>query len=356
MRFEAFSAAKDPARPWTNDDRVVVCGTNAFAVIDGVTDKSGENLPNGLSRGQFAGVVIERELARLTRIGPASDVHAADLAGTVTNALHAEYTAMGILAEAERDPHRRCGAQVAALVRTPTGWRLLVIGDCGARLDGREAVTGANPGDALTSLWRATVFGALTANGAGVEEALALSRRYALVGNRTYLTEGENRLTPERHSALAAEALTTAIAQHPELPPEIVEDALAGGILGMAQHRNRPGPLGSACLDGFAVPDSLLIERDLPAGSFTTVELFSDGYFGTPAPGEVGVDAWEARIAEVERDDPHKVGAYPSTKGSAPGKFSDDRSVLVIRLERARAAASAARPAPAVPPVPREER
>ncbi len=350
MRLEAFSAAKDPARPWTNDDRVIVCGTNALAVIDGVTDKSGENLPNGLSRGQFAGVVIERELARLTRIGPASDVHATDLADAVTDALQAEYRAMDLLAQAERDPHRRCGAQVAALVRTEIGWRLLVIGDCGARLDGRETLTGANPGDALTSLWRATVFAAVTANGADSQEALALSRRYTLVGSGTYLTEGEDRLTRDQHAALAAQALTTATARHPELPPEIVEGALAGGILGMVQHRNQPGPLGSACLDGFAVPSSLLIERDLPRGSVTTVELFSDGYFGTPAQGETGVDAWESHIAQVERVDPHKVREYPSTKGSAPGGFSDDRSVLVIRLDRARPAA------PAAPKVPSEER
>lgn len=327
MRFEAFSAAKDPARPWTNDDRVIVCGTNAFAVVDGVTDKSGENLPNGLSRGQFAGVVIERELARLTSAGPASDVHVSDLARAVTEALHTEYVAMGILAEAERDPHRRCAAQVAALVRVPSGWRLLVIGDCGSRIDGRETLSGANPGDALTSLWRAAVFKALSAGGASVNDALTVSRQYALRGCTTYLTEGEKWLTPHQHAALANEALADARSRFPELPPEVVESALTGGILGMARYRNQPGPLGSACLDGFAVPESLLLERDLAHG---TVELFSDGYFGVPQG--TGVAAWEAHIAEVERTDPHKVGAYPSTKGSAPGKFTDDRSVLVIQV------------------------
>lgn len=330
MRLEAFSAGKDPARPASNDDRLVVAGTNAFAVVDGVTDKSGEDLPNGLSRGQFAGVVIERELARLTALGPAADVRAADLVAAVTAALHGEYRRMGILAEVEKDPHRRCGAQVAALVRTPRGWRLLIIGDCGARIDGLETISGANRGDPLTSLWRGAVFQTASGRGASVEEALALSRRYALSGSARYLAEGERWLDAGQHAALAADALAEAIERYTDLPGDLIEGALADGILGMAAHRNRPGPLGSACLDGFEVPDGLIIERELPGGSFAVVELFSDGYFGTPPAGAVGVAAWEAHLSEVERIDPHKVGPYASTKGSSPGRYTDDRSVLVI--------------------------
>lgn len=337
MRLEVFSAAKDPAAPASNDDRVVVAGDRLFAVIDGVTDKSGSLLPNGFSRGQFAGVVIERELVKLAGAGPAADIGASELVAAVTAGLSSEYRRLGFYEAAASDLHVRCAAQLAALLRAPGGWRLIVVGDCGARLDGVRVVGGESPGDSLMALWRAQVFGALRAAGAGVMDALRVSREYALAGSGAHLAKGAPWLAPERHAELAESALAQAVERFPELTREQAAAALRGGILGMAAHRNRPGPLGAACLDGFEVPLSLVIDEFLPDGSFRVVELFSDGYFGTPPVGAVGVDAWEAHIAEVESSDPHKIGAHASTKGSSPGKFTDDRSVIVVYPDGAEA-------------------
>ena len=59
------------------------------------------------------------------------------------------------------------------------------------------------------------------------------------------------------------------------------------------------------------------------------IELFSDGYF---APGHgFGVASWEERFAEVEREDPAKIGRYASVKGSTAGMWSDDRSYLGVQ-------------------------
>ena len=63
---------------------------------------------------------------------------------------------------------------------------------------------------------------------------------------------------------------------------------------------------------------------------FMNVELFTDGYFD-PA-GAPSVEAWEAAFREVERIDPEKVDRYPCVKGSTPGRFADDRTVIVVQL------------------------
>ena len=41
MHLQAFSAAKDPDRPEANEDRLVVVADRLYAVIDGVTDRTG---------------------------------------------------------------------------------------------------------------------------------------------------------------------------------------------------------------------------------------------------------------------------------------------------------------------------
>lgn len=332
MRCEAFSAAKDASRPAGNDDRVIVLGSSVFAVVDGVTDKSGAPLPNGFSRGQYAGVIIERELARLAGEAPLPDFGAAELVAAVTVALASEYRRLGFFDEARTNPHARCAAQLAVLARREAGWRAIVVGDCGVRLDGRPERTfgGSSLGDDLIAAWRAAVFEAVTQAGASVADALAVSRAYALSGTITYLEAGAAWLDRAAHAALADGAAALAVERFTSLPAELAKQALAGGILGMAAHRNRAGPLGSACLDGFEVPLELVVEFDLPEGGFEVAELFSDGYFGQPAAGEVGVAAWERHIREVERVDPHKVGRHASTKGSAPGEHTDDRSVLIV--------------------------
>ena len=68
----------------------------------------------------------------------------------------------------------------------------------------------------------------------------------------------------------------------------------------------------------------------IEARGVETVELFTDGYFDVGA--EATLDSWEARHAEVELEDPAKVGRFRSTKGSVPGRWSDDRTYVSVRL------------------------
>ena len=67
MLIEAFSEAKDPSAPDTNEDRFVILPGRAFAVIDGVTDRLGTRY-NGMLSGQYAAMIVKEALEHaLTR-------------------------------------------------------------------------------------------------------------------------------------------------------------------------------------------------------------------------------------------------------------------------------------------------
>ena len=59
MQIEAFSEAKDPRAPHTNEDRLVILPGRAYAVIDGVTDRLGTRY-DGVLSGQYAATVLRR--------------------------------------------------------------------------------------------------------------------------------------------------------------------------------------------------------------------------------------------------------------------------------------------------------
>ena len=58
MDIEAFTLAKDPNNPARNEDRYVVVPGRAYAVIDGVSDKTGIRY-QGQAGGQLAGQMVE---------------------------------------------------------------------------------------------------------------------------------------------------------------------------------------------------------------------------------------------------------------------------------------------------------
>ena len=63
MLIEAFSAARDPADSTTNEDTLVVLPGRAYAVIDGVTDRSGLRY-DGMLSGRYAAGLLAGELER----------------------------------------------------------------------------------------------------------------------------------------------------------------------------------------------------------------------------------------------------------------------------------------------------
>jgi len=342
MYLEAFTAAKDPGHPARNEDRLVCYDGRSFAVVDGVTDKSGSLLPDGRSRGQAAGQLIERVLRDVTDAGEAMTAPAAELLERFAAAFLAAYDRLGIREEAMARPELRFGAQLALAVNDRDSWRLLVVGDCGIRVDQGTILQRSNEADRLLARARALVFHHVLARGVPVTRALDVARAYTVHGMGACLGEHADAVSREDHARLRQRAIAEARSAHPELPDHLIESAIETGLLGVGRLRNAPGPLGHACIDGSDVPPSFVLERRLERSEVRSIELFSDGYFGAPPAGAAGAERaapaagpsvgdWERHFAHVERDDPFKVGPFASTKGSPPGRFTDDRTVLVLR-------------------------
>src|SRR5690606_13141853 len=193
--------------------------------------------------------------------------------------------------------HLRFGAQLAAALYDGMTWRVLVVGDCGARLNGTEVIATPNRGDGVLALLRSEVFtaarerlGGSVMNGtssAVTDRALEVARAYTVSGSGSYLASFEDALPLEAYRESSEAAESRALSRFPDLPTELVRDTLAHGLLGIGKHRNKPGPLGTPCIDGTPVPPEQAHDRRIGKDALVTLELFSDGYFGCPPPGEV---------------------------------------------------------------------
>lgn len=331
MYVEAFTQAKDPARPDSNEDRLVMYGDTLFSVIDGVTDKSGESY-DGLTGGQLAGRLIEGALREVVDAGRAFSASTREVLDLIDGRFRDEYRRRGIEERAAADPVLRFGAQLAALFTDGERIRLLHVGDCGVVMDGRPQGEREQAGDAVLSQVRARVYHHLAATGSAPEERLTLARAVIVDGLDAFTPPQEGPLAPAAWSAFRDELLAELPAEFPRLPAEHVRQAARVGLKGLAQHRNTEHPLGHGCIDGTRVPDAYVSDTRHAWADVGTIELHSDGYFGRPARGG-SVAAWEAHLARVEREDPAKVGPVPSTKGSTPGRFTDDRTILILRKE-----------------------
>ncbi|MGH6944578.1 MAG: hypothetical protein ACREH6_10210, partial [Geminicoccaceae bacterium] len=133
-------------------------------------------------------------------------------------------------------------------------------------------------------------------------------------------------------ATLRARCLEASRARFPAVPSSDIERLLDGGVMtGQGQFQNNTAsPLSYAVLDGFEVPMELVRVIDRARPTVQSIELFTDGYF-EPADAP-SVEAWEAAFREVERADPEKIDRYPGVKGSTPGRYADDRTVIVVHM------------------------
>lgn len=328
MHIEAFTSAKNPAAPASNEDRLVIYNDRVFGVIDGATDKSGVRL-GGLTGGQLAGLVIETALRGIADAGNPMTIPARQILDRIDAEFQRCYRAHGLTDTVTADPNRRFTAQLALALTDGRALRLLQVGDCGIRINGTTTHWTPHPADAILAAVRSALYHHLERSGVDPETRLTTARAYTVAGLADFLPD--HALTRTAWRRLRRELSASLPSEFPELAPERVHQAAAIGLRGIAAFRNRPEPLGYGCLDGFPVPDAFVALHELSLERVHTVEIFSDGYFGLPAGS--ALRDWEAHIAAVERDDPAKVGRTPSTKGSSPGRFSDDRTILILRKD-----------------------
>lgn len=329
MRIEAFSAGRDPARPEANEDRFVVLPGRAYAVIDGVTDRVGARY-DGMLAGQYGAVLVQRTLEDLLGRRDAAVADARALIATLTASIAAAYERHGTLARARVDWNHRFSATLALVLERAEDLEILLIGDSGVRLGGTRDIRLDKDLDRITATLRRVAWAPIAARLSDPAMRERIARRVTWSGTAQDPAGLDDALDKGDLVAIHATALEICAAAMPHLPLAAIDGLLRGGIIhAQGPHQNdAQSPLGYSCLDGFPVPAHLVYHARLPRAGIAAVELYTDGYF---LPGDgFGIAAWERAADAVERDDPAKIGAHPSVKGSLPPVRADDRTYLGV--------------------------
>ena len=330
MRIEAFTEARTPADPAGNEDQLLILPGRGYAVIDGVTDRTGHRY-DGLLAGRLASRTVQQATASFLLEQAEAEVDPTRLVKYVSAAIRSAYDRHGILAVARAEPARRFGATLALAAEREGGWRFILVGDSGLRLNGSELWLNENELDLVTASLRQEAYRMVAAAGGGPADRARVGRACAFHGAALH-PDMRPWLDAAALAILRARCLEACQARFPAVPPADIERLRDGGIMTGQGHfqNNVVSPLSYAVLDGFDVPMDLVRVIDRDAAAVDTVELFTDGYFAPAAAPSI--DSWEASFRQVEQLDPEKIDRYPCVKGSVPGRYADDRTVIVIHL------------------------
>lgn len=335
-QIEAFTLGKRVGQPEANEDSLVILPGRGYAVIDGVTARNDTRYGTMLA-GQFASRTVQKatELYILAQGDPtqpelqyAGPMHFVDW---LTRALRHGYAAHGRLEEAERDPRYRGGCTIMAVLQLGDRLEVVAVGDSGLRVNGTDTLQPLKPLDDVTAILRREAWHYFAALGSNEAECDRLAGLVTWHGTRNQPATGPT-ADPAAMEEIARRALAAARAHLPDAPEDELLQLIGDGIInGQGAFQNVVGPyLSYGGIDGFPVPERHVESRTYDLAAVEAIELFSDGYF---KPGEsFGVAAWERSFAEVEAEDPHKIGRYMSTKGSTSTVLTDDRTYLGVRL------------------------
>jgi hypothetical protein len=186
--------------------------------------------------------------------------------------------------------------------------------------------------DLVTASLRVEAYRIVEAAGGGNEARARVGRASAFYGAAKPHPEMHPWLDEAKRGLVYERSLAWCRARFPAVPDADLRYLLDTGISGQTRFANNTAsPLSYAVLDGLEIPPPLVHVFDRPRATVRSIELFTDGYFKTGATPTLS--DWEAAFTEVERDDPEKVGRYPSVKGSSARMRTDDRTVLIIQLQ-----------------------
>jgi serine/threonine protein phosphatase PrpC len=153
MRIEAFSEAKSPTDPDSNEDQLLILPGRGCAVIDGVTDRTGHRY-DGLLAGQFASRAVQQAVVAFLLDQAEAETDPARLVAQMSRAIRLAYQQHGILEIAREQPPRRFGATLALAAERGELWRFVLVGDSGLRLNGSELWLNENELDLITASLR----------------------------------------------------------------------------------------------------------------------------------------------------------------------------------------------------------
>jgi hypothetical protein len=330
MKIEAFSEGKNLDAPEANEDQFLVLPGRGYAVIDGATDITGQ-LYDGKRGGWLASQIAMQAVAGFLLDPAERELSPERLIEHISAAIRASYVRHGILEIARGDPARRFGATLTLAADLGDTFRFVLIGDSGLRIDGAEVFVNDTGLDLVTASLRVKAYRMVGDAGGGAEDRARVGRAAAFYGAAKLHPDMRPWLDETKRALLCERSLAWCRARFPAIPEADIRLLLDTGISGQAQFANNTAsPLSYAVLDGFDIPLPLVRVIDRPRAAMRSIELFTDGYF---KPGDApALDDWEAAFAEVERDDPEKIGRYPSVKGSTARMNTDDRTVVIVHL------------------------
>lgn len=329
--FEAFTCAKDPARPESNEDQLVLRPGLVLAVIDGATDISGERFNDELGTDAAGGRLAARAMAQALSawVGKESDeppLHMQALE-QMNDAIAALLRRVGRFDDASRNGQLRFRATFAGAFFWRDGVRLVRLGDSGFRVNGKPVLEHHFPGDTILSAARSAGWSQLAHRGLDADSIRPLARQLIVQGlSKTDELLALGFLRAEL-DAVAADVLSRpAVLDAVDGDLDHIRQVLAGGLEVI---RMDPGAHDALVMDGFAAYADAVETMDIKLEDIETLEVFSDGY---PAfPQEVSITAWESVLRQADATDPERIGEYPSTKGCDAGKFGDDRTIIIAR-------------------------
>ena len=318
MNSEFYTMAKNPNQLDENEDRFInLPGT--YAVIDGVSDKSGLRY-DGQTKGQIAGQVIEDVICHLHESNNGNLIEAETLLQNINAAFK--------LAPQGFDADEAGGAQLVVVQECLSDFRFIIIGDAGLRINGSETYMSKFLIDDICSCLRTAVWNFLNIKDVHIQIRNEISRAYTINGLGVALSIGEPWINENDLEDLRQNTTETLKTILPNMSLTLIEIILRGGLRSQPQYVNRIHKLGYPCVNGSPIPSEFIVQFDRKRSEIDTIELFSDGYFGCPQ-GQT-VSDWENHFQYVETVDPNKVGDFRSTKGSSHNLFTDDRTILIL--------------------------
>lgn len=330
MLIEAFTEAKDPSAPHTNEDRLVILPGRAYAVIDGVTDRLGTRY-DGMLSGQYAAMTVQRALEHLLSAPDGTEDPVA-VVKSLTATLAAAYRQHGVAEKVKSDWNLRISAALALVLIRPEAVDVVLVGDSGVRINGERIIRVEKDLDLITAILRRQAWPVIGRKVSDPEKQEQVSRQVTWHGTRQPLGNLAGVLDAEDMALIESLAIEANVETLPHVARTDIENLVHGGIVNAqgGYQNNASLQLGYPCLDGFEVPENMLKIERIERSSVKSIEIYSDGYF---KPGDgFGVAAWERAFVEAEREDPAKVLLYPSPKGSTASLWADDRAYLGVRL------------------------
>lgn len=325
--IEAFTCAKFPSAPDTNEDRIVAIPGRLLAVVDGATDLGGIRYDDRLGAGATGGRLASEAVAEALAIAGAGSFAALPdgraLVADLNAAIGAVYARLNLSAGDIASGRHRFRAAFSAALIAGDRLRLVALGDCTIRINGQVVLAHVFPGDVVLSKARSVAWSILSARGMAAD-AIRPPARQVIVQGPASAALPQGFQPGDAQTICGAVRADAAVLSACGNDLARIDTLLRVGLQGV---RNDPEAFDAVTLDGHGDPSRFVRSLDLPLAEVSTIELASDGY--PSAPETVSIEAWERALAQADATDPDRIGAHLSTKGRTATTFGDDRSILI---------------------------